>query len=107
MMDCAGVFWRLHAAAEADELIGLSSAAKKRLARANEVIWAPFQDKKAFSLSGHEYGALYMQASVAWLCALRSGMAGSEQWLANNVRNVGFQLVRWKNGGGSDWRAVR
>lgn len=58
-------------------------------------------------MSGHEYGALYMQASVAWLCADRSGMAGSEQWLANNVRNVGFQLVRWKNGGGSDWRAVR
>lgn len=94
--DMAGVFWRLHCAAEANELRGLSAAARKRLAKVVDAIWRPFErgSGQPHDLDPHFHGALYSQALVAWLCAWRSGMA--TDGLVGVVQRCGRNLVRWK-----------
>lgn len=107
LRDMAGVFWRLHAAAEAGELRGLKPADRARLRRVVEAIWKPF-DHQPHELDPHYYGALYTQALVAWLCAWRSGMATAG--LVANVQRCGNVLVKWKGATKQhkhDWRRVR
>ena len=93
--DCAGILLRLDAAAEAGELAGLAPRARDRLANVVEnLLWKPFDQTTPENLDPHFFGALYTQACVAWLCALRTGM--STERLAENVRRAGRSLCRWK-----------
>lgn len=92
--DCAGILFRLHAAAEAGELTGLDSRAQARLDSVVSNLWKPFDQNRPANLDPHFYGALYTQACVAWLCALRTGM--STERLADNIRRAGRSLCRWK-----------
>jgi len=88
--DMAGVLMRLHAAAAAGELRGMSAAHKTRLDMVVESIWAQFEGRTQ-DLDPHYWGAFYSQVLVAWLCAWRSGM--SSEALAEAVRRAGRALI--------------
>lgn len=106
--DMAGVFWRIHCAAEAHELKGLSAEALQRLRRVVAAIWKPFEQASPNDLDPHYHGALYTQALVAWLCAWRSGMA--TDGLVAVVQRCGRNLVQWKKKTKThqgDWQRVR
>lgn len=104
--DMAGFFFRIHSAAAAGELKGLSGKSSKRLKNVVETIFRPFESSSPVDLDPHFYGALYSQALVSWLCTWRSGMDTS--YMAEIVRRCGRVLVLWKRKRNKpDWRRAR
>mmetsp|Transcript_1193 Transcript_1193/g.1428 ORF Transcript_1193/g.1428 Transcript_1193/m.1428 type:complete len:289 (+) Transcript_1193:35-901(+) len=89
LRDAAGIFFRLHSMSAAGSL-NISDDEKSLLKEAYETIITKIVPN--MEVSGHHYGALYSQAAVPCISAMRSGVGKAE--MNEIVKSVGNLIIK-------------